>query len=485
MKLEDMKYKIPSTPDFIHEMIHDEVDRQLRQSKTIDFPSGKKRKWSRTSVAAMVAAFGLALSTAAYAGVQLYHLFTEKRGTYGIATGLQTADTKNITLPEEVHDIRITTGYIPEGMEWTDESHLQYSDSKQRGGFSFSSELIDQDALNHLIKDDNVVKYEKRSFGGYEGVYLQYHDLKINKDSRIFNQRIYLLCPEEYRIITIFIGNDVSKEDAFKVADHLVITETDKMIKTADMYSWSDVTSDEETESEAPVISEDQLPVLQVGKTFEISSVGISSGDELEECTASACVDSVKLSDDLHLLSQDRIPEAWKTVVDADGRIKDNTLYYIQSGNGIDTVDKVIKTESVKQKLVYVTVTYTNNTDRELRHILYCGTLMLLDHKGGQYQITDPAKLSGTDCDYVNWDGVSNTETMAYSDVSEDYGNGGNYIPSLAPGKSIQIHMAWIVNENLLDHLYLNLNGDCNAYAFSDTLTKSGVVDIRPAVPLS
>ena len=32
MKLEDMKYKIPSTPDFIHEMIHDEVDRQLRQS---------------------------------------------------------------------------------------------------------------------------------------------------------------------------------------------------------------------------------------------------------------------------------------------------------------------------------------------------------------------------------------------------------------------------------------------------------------------
>ena len=74
---------------------------------------------------------------------------------------------------------------------------------------------------------------------------------------------------------------------------------------------------------------------------------------------------------------------------------------------------------------------------------------------------------------------------MAYSDVSEDYGNGGNYIPSLAPGKSIQIHMAWIVNENLLDHLYLNLNGDCNAYAFSDTLTKSGVVDVRPAVSLS
>lgn len=160
-------------------------------------------------------------------------------------------------------------------------------------------------------------------------------------------------------------------------------------------------------------------------------------------------------------------------------------LYYIQSGNGIDTADKVIKTESVKQKLVYVTITCTNNTDHELRHILYCGTLMLLDHKGGQYQITDLAKLSGTDCDDVDWDGVSNTESFTYSDVSENYGNGGNYIPSLAPGKSIQIHMAWIVNENQLDHLYLNLNGDGNAFAFNDTLTISGIVDIRPAVPRS
>lgn len=45
--------------------------------------------------------------------------------------------------------------------------------------------------------------------------------------------------------------------------------------------------------------------------------------------------------------------------------------------------------------------------------------------------------------------------------------------------------MAWIVNENQLDHLYLNLNGDGNAFAFIDTLTRSGIVDIRPAVPRS
>ena len=62
--------------------------------------------------------------------------------------------------------------------------------------------------------------------------------------------------------------------------------------------------------------------------------------------------------------------------------------------------------------------------------------------------------------------------------VSEEYGNGGNYISSLKPDESVQVEMAWIVNENDLEHLYLNLNGDGAAYAFSDATLKMGVVDI-------
>lgn len=58
------------------------------------------------------------------------------------------------------------------------------------------------------------------------------------------------------------------------------------------------------------------------------------------------------------------------------------------------------------------------------------------------------------------------------------YGNGGNYISSLKPGESIQVNMAWIVNENDLNNMYLNLNGDGAAYEFSDSMLKTGLVDI-------
>ena len=52
-------------------------------------------------------------------------------------------------------------------------------------------------------------------------------------------------------------------------------------------------------------------------------------------------------------------------------------------------------------------------------------------------------------------------------------------ISSLKPGESIQVNMAWIVNENDLDHMYLNLDGGGAAYEFSDWVLKTGVVDIR------
>lgn len=39
MRFEDMKNNIPETPDFIHEMIKNEVDRQLQETKIIAIPS--------------------------------------------------------------------------------------------------------------------------------------------------------------------------------------------------------------------------------------------------------------------------------------------------------------------------------------------------------------------------------------------------------------------------------------------------------------
>ena len=51
MRFEDMKNNIPETPDFIHEMIKNEVDRQLQETKIIAIPK-KRKRWNKARVAA-------------------------------------------------------------------------------------------------------------------------------------------------------------------------------------------------------------------------------------------------------------------------------------------------------------------------------------------------------------------------------------------------------------------------------------------------
>ena len=98
------------------------------------------------------------------------------------------------------------------------------------------------------MTDTGVVESEERTFGSRTGVYLQYQDLEQDGS---FNQRIYLLCPEEYRVVILYIGDDVQKEDAMKVAENLSISETDAVMETKDLYTWSNFIEPETEWSES------------------------------------------------------------------------------------------------------------------------------------------------------------------------------------------------------------------------------------------
>ena len=93
------------------------------------------------------------------------------------------------------------------------------------------------------------------------------------------------------------------------------------------------------------------------------------------------------------------------------------------------------------QKLLFLTVTYTNISEEELNHMLYLGTLIALSKQNdGTYTIYMPGTEAGEDYDYYISDSVAKTAEMTYSSVQADYGNGKNYIPSLKPGESVQVN---------------------------------------------
>ena len=131
-----------------------------------------------------------------------------------------------------------------------------------------------------------------------------------------------------------------------------------------------------------------KLPIYQIGDTFDLDVIGENTNGEYLEKTISVKVDSVQISDDLQLLDPDKIPQEWAKAIDADGKLATNTLNYVKSGDGIDSLDEIVKSEEVNQKLVYVTVTYTNHSNEEIDHMLYLGALLTLTKENGKYSFT-------------------------------------------------------------------------------------------------
>lgn len=485
MKLEDIKKEMPKTPEMIHNRIQDEIKRQMENEQIAVFPTSKakKTKWSRAHVAAVAAVCILGVSTSVYAGSKWYAMHLEKQGTYQVATKISANEQSKMTaIPDEIPDVKIQAGYLPDGMEEVEEGKFSNLETPYQGGFSMSLMLLDKQDFESVLTDNHVVESEERNFGKYEGVYLRYQDLE---QSGSYNQRIYLMCPDEYRMAVIYVGDDMSKEEAVKFAENISLVETNKMIATKDMYSWSDFVSTEpETETREMVtsVSSDELKLWKTGEEFKIYpdvSAEDENGNSIESADVSVKVDSVQISDDLSLLDENKIPEEWKKAVGEDGKLVENQLSYIKTGDGVEALDEVVKTENVKQKLVFVTATYKNNSEVTLNHILYLGNLMLLKAKDDTYQLYIENEQSGDNYDCIHSSSVAKAFEMDYYSVQEAYGNGGNYISALKPGESIQVEMAWIVDENQLSNMYLNLSGNGSSSEFVDSTLETGIVDIR------
>ena len=56
---------------------------------------------------------------------------------------------------------------------------------------------------------------------------------------------------------------------------------------------------------------------------------------------------------------------------------------FVLMGDGVDTIDTVVASRMVRQKLVYVTLTYTNVSEENLDGTLFFDALCFLTHEDG------------------------------------------------------------------------------------------------------
>ena len=213
-----------------------------------------------------------------------------------------------------------------------------------------------------------------------------------------------------------------------------------------------------------------------VGESFSVENKAAGENKGL-----TAKVSRVQVSDDLSLLEPSLIDEDLKKETDGNGRLRPATIQYIKEG-GLDALSEVVKSREVAQKLVYVTVEYTNTGSSELKDVLFVGSLARIVEDGAQMRMSSGWSYEEpSDADewtYAANRGLSSFSDMMYYDVRGGERN-NNYIAAIQPGETAAVHMAWIVTEEELDRLYVSLDTYGGAGEFTDTALDMGYVDIR------
>lgn len=454
----------------LFEFIGNIDEKYIAEARTeiLDFSTHKKRLWSKRRVAIAVIAAVLMTSTIAFAGTKLFGMYVRQDGKYSIFVGIEDPEKNILELPEKVCDIRFEPGYFPEGMVPYGDYRFHYEGAHNLGGIGIWSYLLDQKDIGKDIFERGVIESEELELNGHSGVYVKYLDLK---EDGSYDKRIYLLYPEVQRVIVVYGGDDVSKEDTFKFAENLKVTKGDELLETEGMMKWSSLWEPSEGKDESIYeVRDNKIKTLHVGDAVEISA----PYGNLSTCAeVSVSLECLVVTDDFSLLEKEFIPDEWYDLLDEKGKLKKNHLYYVKRGDGIRTLDKVVNESDVAQKVVYVTMTYTNLSKVKVDKMVYHGNLLYLKHENRKYRFYNPFR-QGNGYDYVMADGLPAAHWWSYFKDEKDQTNEENYIDSLGAGESVRVEMAWIVNEDDLANLYLNVC-DGAMMEYSQAMTTTGI----------
>ncbi len=474
MKLENLKEEFPRMPEEIRDLIEQEVERQVKTER----PRFKSRKtWGRTLTASLVAV--VLCGTTVFAGVGIYRMQQKKIGEHGISvhiTGDETAEGSAAEKKLSIPDVKLETGYLPEGMVRVEPGKYCFENALYQGGISMVFYRMDTGDDTFEMQHGDVLASETFFADGNQGVYLEYPDLY--EDDITFNRRIYVAFTDVHYVMEMYVASDVSKEEAIRIAEQIRLvpvadTEDEEIIVAQD---WS--SRQEPSEKEAYAEEEGYETITSVAVEEMKNTHAIGDSFALDDRGLTARVAGVQIADDLALLDATLWEEDFAKETDENGALRPAKIQYVKAGDR-NTLSEEVESREVPQKLVYAAVEYTNTSGEEMTDVLFFGSLACIAEADGRMQMITEEQPGEND----TWEmavnhGLSARKEMIYYDVHGGE-RGNNYIKSIKPGETVTVHMAWIVTEEELENLYLNLDTYGGIYEFTENSLQTGYVDIR------
>ena len=422
------------------------------------------------------------LGTTIFAGTKLYRMSSSPQGNYGMTTKIEKTDaTENTEKIDPAPQLAMKLSYLPDGMTETEEGKYSYEQTPGQGGISIVFYQMDTGDEAFWMQDHYVTESENIQVGNHDGVYEKMQN--IVGDDTAFDQMIYVTYPEYHYVMQMYVGHDVTKEEACKVAEGIILAPSEELADgtVISPYNWSDYedamaeNSGEDEALKTTVTAEEMKNLHKIGEEFAVT--GETDG---ESQNLRIKVTDVKVTDDVAILDPVFMDRDMLDV-DENGKLLPDTISYIKAGDGINTLDEVISSREVPRKLVYVTLEYTNAGETELTDVLFFSSVMKIREKDGVYEICggeQPKEGDVWDTVQADSSSLEHGEEMAYYDVTGGE-RGNNYFGSIKAGETKILHVGFVVDEDALPYLYLNTGTSGSSYTFTEQDLEQGLVDIR------
>lgn len=405
-----------------------------------------KRKKNRLLIAAACLLIGI--PTTAFGAVKVYDMIIQKQN-YEVDISVTNTGATN---QDKWYKLKIAN--LPENMEEvknTDGMKFSFKDNYAQGGFSFSLMRIREKSDFQVLYANN---YEEKEINGRKAIVISKDS---GNESMMFDKQVYLLFEDEGIMLESYVGADVNEDIMIKVLEDisLVPTSKEKATPTIDYDEAQISNADPQTEFKVIPLEKNSERLFSVGEVIPVTIeelVNGSNGTESKLISLEYTVEKVEVYDSIKDFKQGNFNEFGLEMLTHYNAINQEKTFIpykrniYKMGDGKDTIDKLVDTQLINGKFVYLTTTVTNTSNQATEEIYMHPSLQVLKSEGNGWSYTSDDEVS------------EHTVMSGEVDYLEPHGKGKSFynIGSIQPGQTKKINLGYFVDEDKLDSIFLD-----------------------------
>ncbi len=420
---------------------------------------GMKRKknirMKRTHIIAACAAAALVIVPTSAIAYEYISARIEKTGTYQNTVTI----TPQATQAEDAAEfMALNIGWLPEGYSLSPSGKYH---SEQGGGITceyikLPKNLVVSEQINNSISSEQYAVDGKQIMIAEKAKGLT----NVN-DEIYYNHEIWVVFDGTDYAAHAYLTSDLDTAAVKAFAEGLTLTPSD--VETAGDYCPPETGKIVHGNDSAPKVLRDELNLIAIGEAAELNYTGLYDEDTI----------SMTVTDAWLQKNFDGIDGDYSAYTDANGNAADVVRTWYNPGNGVDTLDEEVMSETLPQHVLVVKATFTNDTDHAVEHIIFPTLFTIRDNaamKNGMMK-SDIAERNTEFLHDLKADGC-------FFSIQSESGMHKNHI-TIPAGESMAVQMAFLVSEDMLGSLYMNMHLNYGLTKFDEQFPVLDLCDLQ------